>query len=105
MEHIIATVPAEYKLAKLLRIFSSGLSLFNMPRATQFNSDWFSVKDQNGHLIKEWCQTENGKDTAFCFLCKKSLAKIHFQVILLENKFFYANLYFNSKLIVRIKCF
>ena len=37
MEHIIATVPAEYKLAKLLRIFSSG-SLFNMPRATQFIS-------------------------------------------------------------------
>ena len=72
MKHIIATVPAEYKLAKLLRIFSSG-SLFNMPRVTQFNSDWFSVKDQNGHLIKEWCQTENGKDTAFCFLCKKSL--------------------------------
>ena len=90
MKHIITTVPAENKLAILLRIFSSG-SLFNMPRATQFNSDSFSVKDQNGHLIKEWCQTENGKDTAFCFLCKKSLAKIHFQVILLENKFYNAN--------------
>ena len=47
MEHIIATVPAEYKLAKLRRIFS----LFNMPHATQFNSDWFSVKDRNGNSI------------------------------------------------------